>query len=247
VEIHKSYIMVLRCGAVAIALLVASLSPYAEGFVCATRVGSVVVGYDDIVETHRSVQIANSPFDVTAKCTSGYKGTVVVTPCTADGEDYTLSGCAKMTCDLQVDVGEIMPSLFRSTERKGKPRVNTGTAGRIDSGTTGGGDDSDTSECALPQECTFGQIENAPHQSTLVYTCDEHGFHGTAILTCGKNNKFENTQHCECSGVEWGSTSCLVPWVIIFLTIIGLGCCGGIGFCVFMKMATKDEVETSDR
>ena len=152
-EIHKSFIMELCCGAAALGttLLVASSSPCAEGFVCASRAGSVVVGYDDIVETHRSVQIANSPFDVTAKCTSGYKGTVVVTPCTADGEVYTLSGCAKMTCDLQGDVGEIMPSLFRSTERKGKPRVNTGTAGRIDSGTTGGRDTGDASKCALPQ------------------------------------------------------------------------------------------------
>ncbi|CAE6937669.1 APX7 [Symbiodinium natans] len=37
-------------------------------------------------------------FDVTAKCAERYKGTAVVSPCTADGAPYTLRGCSPERC-----------------------------------------------------------------------------------------------------------------------------------------------------
>ena len=41
------------------------------------------------------VSLASSTFNVKASCASGYSGTARVSPCSADGQAYTLSGCSK--------------------------------------------------------------------------------------------------------------------------------------------------------
>lgn len=203
------------CKVLVALLAAASLGPRgALGFVCRSQEGEDTPGYDNIEDTDGRDTDA---FAVTATCARGFRGSARAEPCTSAGGQYTWAGCIEMTCGLVSDVGEIMPALFRSTVRKGKPRKNTGTAGGTGTGTAGGDDNAPMA------------LDSAPVDSTLIYECTDHGFEGTAILTCGTTGFFEVTQDCDCSGWNWGGTSCVRPWMMGFIAIVILAICACVG------------------